>query len=217
MAFCPRTTKWESWNSQSWDSDNWGPITLCVELRLRWGMKKNYSPHQELPNSISHATCTQGNQVDSWLLMVGSQTVNLTFGLSFGHNLCFKCPNESHEPILNIYVSIDFQWYKELFNPLSFDAYNCPLKFGSPLGLQLPKWEHLGSVKVHSVTLFCTPGSMRCDSWASLLAHTIVSPRLGREPKARVATTKASKTLNFPLLWLPTIATCKDLSSISLL
>jgi hypothetical protein len=29
-------------------------------------------------------------------------------GLSFGHNLCFKCPNESCEPILNIYISIAF-------------------------------------------------------------------------------------------------------------
>jgi hypothetical protein len=42
-------------------------------------------------------------------IMVGSQTANLTPGLSFGHNLCFKCPNESCEPILNIYVLISFQ------------------------------------------------------------------------------------------------------------
>jgi hypothetical protein len=33
-----------------------------------------------------------------------------------------------------------------------------------------------------------TPRSMRCDSRASLLAHTLVSPNLGCEPKARVAT-----------------------------
>jgi hypothetical protein len=29
---------------------------------------------------------------------------------------------------------------------------------------------------------------MRCDSWASLLAHTLTNPCLGREPKVRVAT-----------------------------
>jgi hypothetical protein len=29
---------------------------------------------------------------------------------------------------------------------------------------------------------------MRCDSWASLLACTLASPDLGREPKVRVAT-----------------------------
>jgi hypothetical protein len=31
---------------------------------------------------------------------------------------------------------------------------------------------------------------MRCDSWASLLACTLVSPCLSHEPKVRVATTK---------------------------
>ncbi len=31
---------------------------------------------------------------------------------------------------------------------------------------------------------------MRCDSRASLLAHTLASPCLGRKPKARVATQK---------------------------
>jgi hypothetical protein len=42
---------------------------------------------------MSHVTCTQGNWVESQLLVVGSQTVNLTPDLSFGHNLCFRCPN----------------------------------------------------------------------------------------------------------------------------
>jgi hypothetical protein len=49
-----------------------------------------------------HATYMQGSQVDSRLLVVESQTANLTPNLSFGHNLCFKCPNESYEPILDI-------------------------------------------------------------------------------------------------------------------
>jgi hypothetical protein len=84
------------------------PITLCTYLWLTWGLKQSYSPHQELFNGIWHATCTQGNWVDSWLLVVGSKIVNLTPDLSFGHNLCFRCPNGSCEPILNIYVSIAF-------------------------------------------------------------------------------------------------------------
>jgi len=45
-----------------------------------------------------------------------------------------------------------------------------------------------GSVKVHSLTLSYTPKRMRCDSHASLLACTLASPCLGREPKTRVAT-----------------------------
>ncbi len=90
----------------------WGPVTLCADLRLRWGPKKRCSPHQDLSNGMSHATCTQGNWVDFRLLVVGSQTANLTPGLSFGHNLCFRCPNGWCEPILDIYVSIAFQWCK---------------------------------------------------------------------------------------------------------
>jgi hypothetical protein len=91
------------WNSQSWNSRNFGaPITLCANLQLRWGLKQSYSPHWEFSNGMWHATCTQGSQIDSWLLMVGSQTANLTPGLSFGHNLCFKCSNESCKPILEI-------------------------------------------------------------------------------------------------------------------
>jgi len=47
----------------------------------------------------------------------------------------------------------------------------------------------LGSVRVlHSLTLFYTLKSMRCDSWASFLARTLASPYLGHKPKARVPT-----------------------------
>ncbi len=97
MAFCPKTPKWESRNSQSWS-----PITLCVNPQLRWGLKKSYNPCQEFSNSMLHATYMWGNRGDSWLLMVKSQTVNSTHDLSFSHNLCFRCPNGSCEPISNI-------------------------------------------------------------------------------------------------------------------
>jgi len=46
----------------------------------------------------------------------------------------------------------------------------------------------LGSVLVHSLTLSQTPERMKCDSWASYLAHNFASPYCGHEPKARVAT-----------------------------
>jgi hypothetical protein len=102
----------------------WGPITSHVDLELRWGLKKSCSPRRELFNVMSHATCMQQNRVDYWLLVVGSQTANLTPGLSFDHNLCFRCPNGWCKPILDIYVFIAFRWYNELFNPLGFDPYN---------------------------------------------------------------------------------------------
>jgi hypothetical protein len=86
----------------------WRRITSCANLRLQWSLKKNCSLHQELSNGMSHIACTRRNQVNSRLLMVGSQTANLTPDFSFGHNLCFKCPNGRCEPISNIYVSISF-------------------------------------------------------------------------------------------------------------
>jgi hypothetical protein len=50
---------------------------------------------------------------------------------------------------------------------------------------------HFGSLEVHSVTLtltlFHTPESMKCDSHASFLARTFVSPCFGHKPKVRVA------------------------------
>jgi hypothetical protein len=71
----------------------WKPIILCADLRLRWGLKKSYSPHRELFNSMLHATFTQVNQSDFLLLVVESQIGNLTPGPSLGHNLYFKYSN----------------------------------------------------------------------------------------------------------------------------
>jgi hypothetical protein len=112
----------------------WGPITLCANLRLRSSLNQSFNFRQELFNDMLHTTCTQGHWVDSRLLMVGSQIVNLTLSLSFGHNLCFRCPNGSLKLILDIYVSITFQWCKEIFNPLGFDPYNFSLNIRESIG-----------------------------------------------------------------------------------
>jgi len=80
----------------------WNPITLCANLQLRWSLKKSCSLCQKLFNGMWHATYMQGNWGNSWLLMVRSQIGNLTHGPSFDHNLCFKYPNGSCKPILNI-------------------------------------------------------------------------------------------------------------------
>ncbi len=104
-------------------------ITLCSDLQLGWGLKQTCSSCQELSNGASHLTCTHRGQVDSWLLVVGSQTASLTPGLSFCHNLCYKCPNGSWEPIFDIYVLVAFQWYKKRHSVRCFDPYNRTLKF----------------------------------------------------------------------------------------
>jgi len=65
----------------------WKP---SIELQLKWVLKQIRSFCQELSNSMLHATCTQGNQNNSQLLMVKNQIDNLTPGPFFGHNLCFN-------------------------------------------------------------------------------------------------------------------------------
>jgi hypothetical protein len=133
-----------------------------------------------------HATWTQGNRVDSRLLMVGSQIVNLNPGPSFDHNLCFRFLDESCEPISNIYIPRAFQWYREHFNPMSFDPCDRSLnirestrtptpKVGVPLGV----W---GFIPSHSLAL---PGAwnvtLGLSSWPVLLQALalVASPRLG--------------------------------------
>jgi hypothetical protein len=80
----------------------WSPITLRANLGSRCSLKQSCSSHRELFNGMSHVICSQVNRVDSGLFMVGSQTGNFTPGRSFGHNLCFECPNEQFDPILDI-------------------------------------------------------------------------------------------------------------------
>ncbi len=127
----------------------WGPIIFSSNLWLIWGLKQNYVPCQELSNDIWHATCMQGNRGDSRLLMVKSQTANLTPGPSFDYNLCFKCPNGSCEPISVIYIPRAVQWYKERLNPMRFDPCNHSLKIQESTETPTPKvrvpWECEGS------------------------------------------------------------------------
>jgi hypothetical protein len=111
--------------------------------------------------------------------VVRSQIGSLTPNLSFGHNLCFKYSNGSCKPILDIYISRNFQWYKENFQsnefwPLIFFSkdsrvhWNYNSQSGSPLG----------SVCTHSLTPSYILVSMKCDSWVSLSACTFASPTL---------------------------------------
>jgi hypothetical protein len=156
-------------------------ITLCANLWLKWGLKQSCSPCQEISNDILHATYTQGNRVDYRLLMLKSQTINLTPGLSFGHNLCFRWPNGSCEPILYIYVLIAFQWYKELLEPLGLTLAITLWTFANPLGFHFPKWKLLWECEGSFPHTFL-------HFRASLLAHNLANFYFGREPKAKVAT-----------------------------
>ncbi len=85
-----------------------GTIILCSDLRLGQGLKRSCSSCRELSNVVLHSSCTHRGWVDSRLLVVRSQTPSLTPALSFCPNLCWRCSNDSCEPIFNIYTSISF-------------------------------------------------------------------------------------------------------------
>jgi hypothetical protein len=115
---------------------------------------------------MSHVTFKRGNRGDSWLLMIRNQIANLTPSPSFGHNLCFRCLNGSCEPIFNIYIPRNFQWYTELLNLLSFNPWNCSLKIRESTETPTPKVEATlegwGFIPSHFPTLLgacgVTPG-----------------------------------------------------------
>ncbi len=123
---------------------------------------------------LPRVTCTQVNQVNSQFLVVKSQIANLTFDLYFGHNLCFRCPNGSCEPILDIYVSIVFQWYKNILNAMGFNPCNRSLNIRESVRTPTPKMGvHLGvwmSILTFSHTLGFPFGPRPCKplpwSWA---------------------------------------------------
>jgi len=127
MAVFPGLPKWSPEIVSVWLSGLWAFITSRPELGLGWGPKQSCSSPRKLSNSVSQFTCTHRDQVDSRLLVVGSQTASLTPGLSFDHNLCCSCPNGSCKAILYIYTSRTFQRYKN--NVRCFDPCNRVLSF----------------------------------------------------------------------------------------
>jgi hypothetical protein len=96
---------------------------------LGWGLKQSCGSLWALSNAMLHSSCRRQIWVDSRLLVVGSQTGNLTPDPSFAHNLGFRCPNGSCEAISDIYTSRPFQWYYEHPNARCFDPCNRTLSF----------------------------------------------------------------------------------------
>jgi hypothetical protein len=126
-------------------------------------MKQSYS-------LMWHATCTQVNQGNSRFLMVGNQ-MTIWFPSLFLVIICALSANGSCKPILHIYIPRSFQWYKKLFNPMSFDPCNRPLKIWESIETPTPKvGAHLG------VWRFIP------SHFPTLLARWNVTPRLHSWP-----------------------------------
>jgi hypothetical protein len=87
----------------------WELITLDCGVRSQRGLNQTCSPRRDLSNYVSHSRFGGREDVDSRLLVVRSQTANLTPGPSFAHNLGYRCPNGQYEAIFYIYASRPFQ------------------------------------------------------------------------------------------------------------
>jgi hypothetical protein len=111
----------------------WGTITSRPEFGSGRGLNQTCSSRRELSNVVSHSHCKRREEVDSWLLVVGSQTVSLTPGPSFDHNLGCRCPNGQCEASLDIYTSTPFQWHQEHPNARCFGLSTRALNFRESL------------------------------------------------------------------------------------
>jgi hypothetical protein len=107
------------------------------------------------------------DQVDSRLLVVGSQTANLTPDPSFAHNLSCRCPNGSCKAILDIYTSRTFQWHKEKPNAKCFDPEDSNFSF-------LEVWISSSHLTQSGVATFSpTRRKGQCPHWHLKLSFTI--------------------------------------------
>jgi hypothetical protein len=114
MALFPGTPKVESRNCPSFGLPGlWDIIASRPNLRSGRGLNQTCSPLRELSNAVLHFPSARWERVDSWLLVVRSQTTSLTPGPSFAHNLGCRCPNDQCEAISDIYTSRPFQWHQE--------------------------------------------------------------------------------------------------------
>jgi hypothetical protein len=116
MAHFVGTPEMESRNCLGWTpgtlnghNSSLGAITPRPELGLRQVLNQSCSSCQELSNAVLHFSRRRREEVDSRLLVVGSQIGSLTPGLSFAHNLGCRCPNDQCKAIFDIYVSRPFQ------------------------------------------------------------------------------------------------------------
>jgi len=87
----------------------WELITPDCKLGSRRGLNQTCSPRRDLSNDASQFQFGLREEVDSRLLVVGSQTASLTPDPSFAHNLGDRCPNGQCEGIFDVYASRTFQ------------------------------------------------------------------------------------------------------------
>ncbi len=124
MALFPETPKLESRNCPETVPVGvpglWELITPDCRVRSQWGLNQRRSSPRELSNALLHFRIGCREEVDSRILVVGSQIASLTPGPSFAHNLGWICLSDQCEAIFDIYASRPFQWHQEHLNVRCF-------------------------------------------------------------------------------------------------
>jgi hypothetical protein len=116
----PRLPKWSPEFVPARLLELWTTITPDFRVGLWRGLNQSCSPRRNLSNAMSHSRIGHWEDIDSRLLVVGSQTASLIPGPSFAHNLGCRCPNCQCEAIFDIYVPRPFQWHQEHLNARCF-------------------------------------------------------------------------------------------------
>ncbi len=98
----------------------WTAITPDCGVGSWRGLNQSCRPRRDLSNAMSHSWIGHREEVDSRLLVVGSQIASLTLSPSFAHNLGCRCLNCQCEGIFDIYVSRPFQWHPKHPNARCF-------------------------------------------------------------------------------------------------
>jgi len=127
----------------------WTAIAPRPKLGSGRALNQSSSSCRELSNAMSHSLRRRREEVDSQLLVVGSQTSSLTPGPYFAHNLGFRCPNGQCEATLDIYTKRAFHWYKERTKARRFDLSNHLLSFRES---QRTPFSHFWECELHSHT-----------------------------------------------------------------
>jgi hypothetical protein len=153
MALFPGTPKLKSRNCPETVPGGvpgfWELITPDCQVWSQRGLNQTCSPRRDLSKDVSHSQFEGREELDSRLLMVGSQTGSLTPDPSFAHNLGYRYPNDQCEAIFDIYASRPFQWHQEHLDERFFGPCCRALNIRSPGGLQIPNF---GSVGLHPHT-----------------------------------------------------------------
>jgi hypothetical protein len=125
----------------------WELITPNCEVWSRRGLNQTYSLRRDFSNDVSHSQFGGREEVDSQLLVVGSQ---LASGPSFAHNLGYRCSNDQCEAIFYIYASKPFQWHQEHLNARCFGP--CCRALNIRESQRIPNPHFFSSVELHPHT-----------------------------------------------------------------